>query len=190
MFKRLDQVRRRDDAGTRDVDDKTVRPQGIQHLFVDQLPSPCTARCRDDKKVRGARQFDRACAISVRHITAGLAIVITHGHVKTQSGTFGDRHAHSTQPKNTEALAGQRRTHDFTPFATPHRCIGTRDITHQRQQQRQRVIGDRRRIDPGPVCHRNIPSLGGLKVDMLITGTDHADDFQMRQRGDFIRIKT
>jgi len=115
--------------------------------------------------------------------------VIAHFHTESEGGALGDFQAHGAQAKNAQLLAAQGRAHHLGPFTAPHGDVGLRDAAHQGQQQRHSVVRHRRRIHPGAVGHDNPTIAGGLQVNMFVTGADHTDDFQQRQRGDFVGVK-
>ncbi|MNE19773.1 hypothetical protein D3C80_1128670 [compost metagenome] len=115
--------------------------------------------------------------------------MVAHAHVEAIGRAFGDGHAHGSQPQNAQALACQGRAHDFRPFAAPHRGIGPRDVAHQGQQQGHGVVGDRGGVHPGAMGDGDAPVAGCLQVDMLVAGTDHTDDLQVGQGGDFFGVQ-
>ncbi|MNY12462.1 hypothetical protein D3C86_1455440 [compost metagenome] len=182
------QVSRDDHAGPGDVDDETLRPKRVEHLSVDQVFGADPARRGDDQKIRGARQFGGRRAEGVRQVAAMLAVVVAHVHVKTGIGAFGNGHADRTKAENAQAFAGQRRAHDLWPFTPAYGRIAARNIAHQRQQQRHGVVSHRRGVDAGTVGHGDVTVGRGVQVDVFIASTDHANDLEDGQGGNFIGI--
>ncbi|MCP2072016.1 UNVERIFIED_ORG: hypothetical protein J2Y77_001452 [Pseudomonas lini] len=186
----IDQVGGGDHAGPGNVHQKTVGPQGIKGLFVDQLPGIETAWRGDDEEVRDPGQFRGRGAEGVGHVAAHPAIVVVDAHVKAQGGPFGNRHAHRAKAQHTQALAGQGRARGPRPFTPTQGRIRPGNVAYQRQQQRHGMVSHRGSVDPGTVSHHDVALARSLQVHLLVAGTDHADDLQVGQGGDLFGRQT
>ncbi|MND97289.1 hypothetical protein D3C80_896070 [compost metagenome] len=125
----------------------------------------------------------------IDHIGTRVAVVIAHLHIEALRRTFGNRQADRAKAENTQALAADRRADHPVPLATAGRGIGTGNIAHNRQQQGHGMVSHRLGIGASAVGHGDTLRSGGRQIDLLVTGADHADDFQGGQGSNFIGVQ-
>jgi len=138
-----------------------------------------------DQDVDGLRQVQRAVVPGVRDVLTWGAAVVADGHVEAQAGAPGDGLAHRAEAQQAQALAADRRADHPVPLATTSAGVGARNIAQQRQQHGHGVVGNSRGIGASAIGDSDATGGSGDQVDLLVTSTDHADDLQLGQGGDF-----
>src|SRR5215471_1404326 len=120
-----------DHAATRDVDERTVWAERVDHRGRDEVPRLWTALARDHQIIAVPRQLDRIGDVVVRDIGFAARPAVDHAHAQGDAA-LGDGAADAAQPEHAHGLAADAAAErDRTlagPAAVAHVAIREQDL--------------------------------------------------------------
>src|SRR5882724_9769472 len=188
---RLDRARQRqlvDQAPAGTVDDPGTRLHPLELRLAHEVPRVSGQRRVDRDEVGARQQLVELDAVDAQPL-GGLAreVRVEGDDLHTESERAA-RHlgADPTQADDAEDLA--EKLHALQPVLLPppglQADVGGRQATGQRQQQTERVLGDRRGISTRGVHHDHATLGRGVDVDRVHAGTRPSDYLETLTRLD------
>ena len=185
----LDGVHQRrlvDDAAARHVDQPHAVPASSQLFATDQVTRFVGQRDvqRDDvRPVEDRGQWKESDSDPIRNLLGQHRVVRDDLHPE-RARPGRDFTPHLAQPEDSERLPEQLHTEKLTPFPAtrPHRAIGERDLTCQREDQRQGVLRRRDGVFAGSIHHDDSATRGSRDIDIVDARAGAPDDPQPRGR--------
>lgn len=185
VFKRLDEFRFIDDGAARDIDQRALRSQGLDHLPVDQVMRGRAAGRDDHNIVDIPGHLGQVAVVAIRDIRLFVAAVIDHIAVEGLE-LFRDFPADPSHSQYADRLfldgTGQWRAALAFPFAGAHPVVVVDQTPADGEHQHDRRIGHIVVQHIRRMGHYNAVLRRARRIDRVIADAEARNHFQVRER--------
>ena len=176
-----------DHAAARDIDERAVRAERVDHGGRDEVARFRPALTRDHEIVAAPRQLDGIGDVVVGRIGLAAGPAIDHAHAQ-RGATIGDGAADAAEPEHPHGLAAdaapERDRALARPGALAHVAIGEQHLARGREHQADGEVGHFVRQNTWGIGDHDIALARGGEIDRIGSDPEDGDHFELWQRCD------